>query len=109
MHEIEERRAASRQAEIGVEWFTVGGLRIGIEVSPDGARWRVMSPPSERHLQRFRPAREPLAAGWVEGNGYPWGEPYLTQDEPRRDLPIAVVAGIVERYKRIVRRNEVTR
>lgn len=63
----QERRAASRQAEIGVEWHSVEGHRVA------------------------------------------FGEPMLVQDEPRRVLPIALTAGVIEVYKRIVRRQEVTR
>lgn len=102
----QERRAASRQAEIGVEWHSIEGHRVGIEVSPDGARFLVMRSAAAR-LQRS--TLSPLATGGIERNAYPFGEPYLTLDEPRGDLSLALTAGILEAYRRIVRRNEAPR
>lgn len=97
----------SPQFDSPVEWHTVEGYRVSFDRRTDASRFIVMGHLTERHLRQFRAAREPIAKGLIEGNGYVHGtgEPLLILDHPYSDeLPLAIQVGMLEAWKRMADR-----
>lgn len=90
-----------------VEWHTVGRHRVSFDVRTDRSRFVVLGPAASADVSRWRPQREPIARGMIEGNGYMdgAGEPICILDVGHSDLlPTSVTAQMLEHWKAMVDR-----
>ena len=88
------------------EWHSIGQHRARFEVRTDHSRFVVMGPVCSIELSRWRPQREPIARGVIDGNGYAsgQGEPIVMLDARSDQLPSSVTAELLEQWKAMVDR-----
>ena len=88
------------------EWHSIGQHRARFEVRTDHRRFVVMGPVCSIELSRWRPQREPIARGVIDGNGYAsgLGEPIVMLDARSDQLPSSVTAELLEQWKAMVDR-----
>ena len=91
---------------MGDEWHSIGQHRARFEVRTDHSRFVVMGPVCSIELSRWRPQREPIARGVIDGNGYAsgLGEPIVMLDARSDQLPSSVTAELLEQWKAMVDR-----
>lgn len=90
-----------------VEWHSVGQHRVSFDRRLDSSRFVVMEPAPPREIARWRPARQAIATGLIDGNGYAdgLGEPIVVIDPQHSDvLPASVTTELIEAWKAMVDR-----
>jgi len=91
---------------MGDEWHSVGRHRVRFEQRTDQSRFVVMGPVCSVELTRWRPQREPIARGVIDGNGYAsgLGQPMCLLDARSDQLPSSVTVELLEQWKAMVDR-----